>query len=112
MKITRTFLAIPSAMVVSLIAGAAQPTPKIDPVDAAKERLLKICAGKKYAFTPKVRAAYFDFARAQALAQLKARGKALPESFLQWVDRHPDMAAGVYAPASGSSHVVGSVCEW
>jgi len=64
--------------------------------DESKSRLLKVCASEKYAFTPEVRQAFLAWAKAQAQAELKAQGKALPTEFLDWVDSDPEVAATVY----------------
>ena len=66
-------------------------------VDKARDHLLQTCQDENHAFTPKVRAAFLDFARKGALAQLKLKEKSLPADFMAWVDKDPDMAAGVYA---------------
>ena len=58
--------------------------------------LVKLWKKEHYRFTPTVRAAYMKFARAQALADLAAARKRLPQDFLDWVDRDAVVAATVY----------------
>ena len=65
--------------------------------DVSKSSLLKVCAGEKYKFTPKVRSAFLAYARSQAIADLKAGGKSPPKEFLAWVDSDLEIQAGVYA---------------
>ena len=65
--------------------------------EASKAAMLKICASEKYKFTPKVRSAFLAYAKSQARADLKAKGKSLPKEFLAWVDADAEMEAGVYA---------------
>ena len=72
------------------LAGGASP-------EDARVKLLKISAAAKYKFTPKVRAAFLDYAKTAALADLKTRGKSLPKEFLAWVDSDAEIQAGVYA---------------
>jgi len=77
-------------------AGAAEK-PAVAAADSAKNDLLRVCATQKYQFTPKVREAFLDYARRQAVAGLQAKGVSLPQDFLKWVDSKPEVAAGVYA---------------
>jgi len=65
--------------------------------DDHKSRMLKVCAGQGYRFTPTVRRAFLACAKSQARAELKARGKALPKEFLAWIDANPEVEASVYA---------------
>ena len=69
----------------------------VSQADSAKDGLLRVCAAQKYEFTSKLRGAFLAYARQQALADLKIKGKSLPKDFLAWIDSDPEMAAGVYA---------------
>ena len=80
----------------SMIAHAAESRP-VPQADSAKDDLLGVCAAQEYEFTSKLRRAFLAYARQQALAGLKMKGKTLPRSFLAWVDSDPEIAAGVYA---------------
>ena len=87
-----------SSLVIALLAvftGVDQG--RCAETDAGKTALLKVCAGEKYKFTPKVRSAFLAYAKAQALDDLKADGKSLPKAFLAWVDSDAEIEAGVYA---------------
>jgi hypothetical protein len=79
------------------MSACAAESPPVSGADSAKDDLLGVCAAQEYEFTPKLRRAFLAFARQQALAELKLKGKTLPKSFLAWVDSDPDIAAGVYA---------------
>ena len=79
------------------MSACAAESPPGSGADSAKDDLLGVCAAQEYEFTPKLRRAFLAFARQQALAELKLKGKTLPKSFLAWVDSDPDIAAGVYA---------------
>ena len=74
--------------------------------DECKQRLLKTVAGERYTFTPKVRRAFLAYAKARALADLKARGKSLPKEFLAWIDANPEIEAGVYVGHDKPSDVL------
>ncbi len=80
----------------SMMAHAAESRP-VPQADSAKDDLLRVCAAQEYEFTSKLRRAFLAYARQQALAGLKMKGKTLPRSFLAWVDSDPEIAAGVYA---------------
>ena len=67
---------------------------------------MQVCDKGNYAFTPEVRAAFFNTARKAALEELKAQGKTLPSDFLAWVDGDHDMATGVYAANAKASDVL------
>ena len=75
---------------------------------SARDSLLTVCETEKYAFTPKVRAAFLAYAKGQALADLKAQGKALPDDFLTWIDSDPEVQAGLY----GAHHKPSDVLLW
>jgi hypothetical protein len=86
-----------SSMVLALLvvfAGVDQG--RCASAEASKQRMLKICASQKYKFTPKVRIAFLTYAKAQALADLKAQDKSLPKAFMAWVDADSEIQAGVY----------------
>jgi len=82
-----------SLLIVALLLASAG----VASADASKSGLFKVCAGEKYKFTPKVRSAFLAYAKAQALADLKAGGKSLPKKFMTWVDSDPEIQAGIYA---------------
>ena len=62
----------------------------------SKSALLATCAAESYRFTPKVRAAYLAYAKAQALADLKDQDKSLPDDFMVWVEADPLVEATIY----------------
>ncbi len=70
------------------------------------EAMLATCASEQYKFTPKVRAAFLTYAKAQAKADLEAQGKSIPEEFLAWIDADPLMEAGVYGTRQNVSNVL------
>ncbi len=74
--------------------------------ESARDRLLRITAEEQYTFTPKVREAFLAFAKGQALSDLKARGKSLPDDFLAWVDADPEVEATVYGAHRKASDVL------
>ena len=86
-KVALTLLA--TALLGALAGGAS--------ADVSKSALLKICASEKYKFTPKVRAEFLTYAKAAAIADLKARDKSLPEEFLAWIDSDQEVQAAVYS---------------
>ncbi len=88
--------------------GAADSPADSQQVDAAKGRLLRVCAAEDYAFTPKLRKAYLACAKQQTLAGLKTEGKSVPKDFLAWIDSDPAVAAGVY----GAHHTPKDVLLW
>jgi len=90
----------------SVSAAGTQAVP--EQVESAKDRLLGVCAAEEYALTPKLRKAFLAYAKAQALADLKAEGKSLPVDFLAWIDSDPEVEAGVY----GVHHKPGDVLLW
>ncbi len=81
-------IAIISLVVVVMSAVAS--------AEAPKSGLLKVCAAEKYKFTPKVRSAFLAYAKAAAVADLKARDKSLPAAFMAWVDSDAEIRGGVY----------------
>ena len=81
----------------SPMCGRAAESRAVSQADSAKDDLLRVCAAQKYEFTSKLRGAFLAYARQQALAGLKMKGKSLPKDFLGWVDSDPEIAAGVYA---------------
>ena len=97
MKSTHIILLALAAFGLPAYSIAAEKPVEVQPTDKARDHLLQTCQDVNHAFTPKVRAAFLDFARKGALAQLKLKGKSLPADFMAWVDRDPDMATGVYA---------------
>ena len=97
MKSTHIILLALAAFGLPAYSIAAEKPVEVQPTDKARDHLLQTCQDENHAFTPKVRAAFLDFARKGALAQLKLKGKSLPSDFMAWVDRDPDMATGVYA---------------
>ena len=97
MKRTQGILVVLAAVGLPAYSPAANPPAEVRPTDAARNQLLQLCENENYAFTPKVRKAFLDFARKGALAVLTLKGKSLPPEFVAWVDGDPDMAAGVYA---------------
>ncbi len=76
--------------------------------DAAKSRLLGVCAAEEYELTPKLRKAFLAYAKQRAIAGLKAEGKSLPQDFLAWIDSDPEVQAGVY----GAHHKPADVLLW
>jgi len=71
-----------------------------------KERMLAICTGEQYKFTPKVREAFLGYAKSQARADLQTQRKSLPEEFLAWVDSDPEVEAAVYGTRQKASNVL------
>jgi len=84
-RLLRTTIAV--SLLLASHAGAAEAT---------QAALLKTCAAEKHLFTPKVRTAYLEYAKAQALADLQAQKRTLPSDFLKWVDADPIVQASVY----------------
>ena len=92
-------------VIVHLLAGPGAPRMRahaagnraVAEAEIAKGELLRVCAAEGFEFTSKLRRAFLVYARQQALRGLEMKGKALPESFLAWVDADPEIAAGVYA---------------
>ncbi len=74
--------------------------------DECKKSMLKICAGEQYKFTPKVRRAFLDYAKAQAQSDLKAQGKSLPDGFFVWIAANPEIEASVYGAHHKASDVL------
>jgi len=74
--------------------------------DKTHAAMREACAEEKYAFTAKVRRAFLAFAKSQAQADLKAKGKSLPKEFLAWVDADPEVEASVYAAHDKPSDVL------
>jgi len=86
----------PSAAAVALAANAA----------VCRESLFKATSEALYCFTPAVRAAYLDYARAKTRADLAAADKSVPEEFLGWIERTPDIAGSVYGARVNCANVV------
>ena len=92
-------------VIVHLLAGPGAPRMRahaaenraVAEAEIAKGELLRVCAAEGFEFTSKLRRAFLAYARQQALRGLEMKGKALPKSFLAWVDADPEIAAGVYA---------------
>ena len=82
-------------VVLALVFNAALRA--VAEAEIAKGELLRVCAAEGFEFTSKLRRAFLAYARQQALRGLEMKGKALPKSFLAWVDADPEIAAGVYA---------------
>ena len=90
-------VALLAAFGASPMCARAVESRAVSQADSAKDGLLRVCAAQKYEFTSKLRGAFLAYARQQALADLKIKGKSLPKDFLAWIDSDPEMAAGVYA---------------
>jgi len=99
----RAFSMLAAALLVT-IAGVGQR--KCPAAEAGKNALRKACAKENYTFTPNLRRAFLAFAKAQARADLKAAGHALPQDFLAWVDANPHVEASVYAAHDTPSDVL------
>jgi hypothetical protein len=80
----------------TLISLAIGVMSAVASAEATRGGLLKVCAAEKYKFTPKVRSAFLAYAKAAAVADLKARDKSLPAAFLAWVDSDAEIRGGVY----------------
>jgi len=74
--------------------------------DACRASLFMVTSNTLYRFTPAVRAAYLDYAKAKTRADLAATGKEVPEEFLGWIDRTPDMEGSVYSARANCANVV------
>ena len=103
-KSTRWPLAI--AFLTILTGVCAANTGLSENADECKERMLEICSTEQYKFTPKVRDAFLDYAKAQAKSDLQAQGKSLPDEFLAWIDSDPTMEASVYGSRQKASDVL------
>ena len=68
------------------------------PVD---EAVVAAWGKAKHYFTPQVKAAYFAFAKAEALSDLAKARHSLPVDFTAWVDSDPAVAATVYGIQRG-----------
>jgi hypothetical protein len=71
-----------------------------------KDKLLATCIRQSYRFTPIVRRAYLAYAKAAARADLTRMGKAIPGTFLAWIDSDPEMEAGVYGARNRAAGII------
>lgn len=94
-----------SCILAALVAGHSLGS------DALKSTLLSKWKADAHAFTPAVRAAYLDYAKAVARADLAAQEAVLPNEFLAWVHANPLVEGTVYAahdrPADLLLHLYG-----
>mgnify|MGYP003330533539 FL=1 len=74
MKSTHIILLALAALCLPAYSIAADKPVEVQPVDKARDHLLQTCKDENHVFTPKVRAAFLDFAKKGALAQLKLKG--------------------------------------
>lgn len=94
----------PTAAAVAPLAGATPPKPAPAPAPnplettAEGQAALKAWEQEGHAWTPKARAAYLAFAKAQALNEIAAAGQAadFPADFLAFVDGDPQVALTIY----------------
>jgi len=102
--IQRMFAILPclTVLVVSCAAGGLEAS------EPGKDQLLKVVVAEQFEFTPKLRDAYLAYARQQAIADLKARRKPLPEEFLAWIDSDAMVKTSVY----GVHHKPADVLLW
>ncbi len=96
---------IPNALCAAAPKPAPPPLPSLE-ASAEGRAVLAALEKAQYKFTPEVRGAYLSFAKAQALADLKAAGKTLPEDFLAWVSSDPAIESTVYGARMKSSDVL------
>jgi hypothetical protein len=74
--------------------------------DERRSELLKTCARERYEFTPRVRRAFLDYAKARARADLEEKGRSLPREFLSWIDGDPVVEKSVYCGHNRPSEVL------
>ncbi len=106
-----------AALLSGALAATAGPAPAARAADAGAPwaspegtALLAALTQSKYKFTAQVRAAYLAWAKAQALADIQAAGKALPKDFLAWVNKDPIIEATVYGSRPQAAPVLMELC--
>jgi hypothetical protein len=89
-------------------APAEKPAEKLPELESTLEgkTLHGLLKASNFQLTPQVISAYYRFAKANALRELTAAGKILPQDFLQWLDSDPVVQATVYGARQNPAPVL------
>lgn len=87
-------------------AGEPSAASRELPASAEGKAAVEALAAAGYKFTPGVKAAYLNHAKALVRRELAASGRTLPEDFLTWVDGDPVVEATVYGARRDAVNVL------
>ena len=88
-------------------AGVAAVPPATGPLAGAEgQAVLAAWQQSGYGFTPAVKSAWIASAKANALRDLAAAGKSLPEDFLAWIDSDPVIQTTVYGARKNAANML------
>jgi hypothetical protein len=112
LRIAAPFCAL--ALLTSHAHAAPKATPKPGHTEPAQDldstidgnALRGILHATKYHYITQVKTAYLHYARAQALREIAAAGKSLPQDFLGWIDMDPIVQETVYGARQKASNVL------